>query len=394
MELTVGSVSLSASINETLNSRRSADTSLAQVCRVTPVSRVSVFGRRPVVSAEHSPFSRGGRSSRNWSFAEDITGLGCRLCIKGQKQSGTSHNSRWQASAVAEFSGTDTQDSGISARDDLSNADAAVHIIEEGETLTSIAKRYKTTVSRLASANEIEDVDVLQTGEELVIPFRAAGVRKVSSRLKSESPVVLNTARTKAYAKNARGLRTATTSGYDTPSTLSHVGEHSPFPVRTLAQVVIPLLLIAPIVGFCVRCAVDYIQERIHKEVRARQAELEIYYSRHRPRVNRWQGILDEDREEAADYTEAAAASDTLDDYRFRDERQIPTGYASIRAMSEESIANESDEERSSRQTQDYEEIRKSYAELESTYMKFLSDSGLSRSGYWRGSVTQLQEEI
>ena len=75
---------------------------------------------------------------------------------------------------------------------------------------------------------------------------------------------------------------------------------------------VIPLLLIAPIVGFCVRCAVDYIQERIHKEVRARQAELEIYYSRHRPRVNRWQGILDEDREEAADYTEAAAASDTL----------------------------------------------------------------------------------
>jgi hypothetical protein len=60
----------------------------------------------------------------------------------------------------------------------------------------------------------------------------------------------------------------------------------------------------------------------------------------------------------------------------------------------QESIANESDEERSSRQLQDYEEIRKSYAELESTYMKFLSDSGLSRSGYWRGSVTQLQEEI
>lgn len=173
------------------------------------------------------------------------------------------------------------------------------------------------------------------------------------------------------------------------------------------------------------------------------------------------------------------------DEYRFRNERQIPTGYASIRAMNEvrwhgfscictflyhfflntlegaqyyhqyghgaaiflrvwslwtayryespascyilfgrvfvflpvkvlgitvgtrnlgpkdicllllqESIANESDEERSSRQTQDYEEIRKSYAELESTYMQFLSDSGLSRSGYWRGSVTQLQEEI
>ena len=64
-------------------------------------------------------------------------------------------------------------------------------------------------------------------------------IMQVSSRLKSESPVVLNTARTKAYAKNARGLRTATTSGYDTPSTLSHVGEHSPFPVGTLVRILI-----------------------------------------------------------------------------------------------------------------------------------------------------------
>lgn len=69
-------------------------------------------------------------------------------------------------------------------------------------------------------------------------------------------------------------------------------------------------------------------------------------------------------------------------------------GCKEILLLLQESIANESDEERSSRQSQDYEEIWKSYAELESTYMKFLSDSGLSRSGYWRGSVTQLQEEI
>lgn len=48
----------------------------------------------------------------------------------------------------------------------------------------------------------------------------------------------------------------------------------------------------------------------------------------------------------------------------------------------------------SSTQTQDFEEIRKSYAELESTYVKFLSDSGLSRGGYWRGAVPQLQEDL
>lgn len=132
MELTTGSISLSASINETLNCRMSVDTALAQVCRVTPISRVSVFGRRPFVSAEHTPFLRGGRSSPSWrKFSEDIPGLGCRLYITGQKKTRPSHNSRWQATAVAEFSGTDTEDIGSSARDDLSNADMAVYIIEE-----------------------------------------------------------------------------------------------------------------------------------------------------------------------------------------------------------------------------------------------------------------------
>jgi hypothetical protein len=132
MELTTGSISLSASINETLNCRMSVDTALAQVCRVTPISRVSVFGRRPFVSAEHTPFLRGGRSSPSWrKFSEDIPGLGCRLYITGQKKTRPSHNSRWQATAVAEFSGTDTEDIGSSARDDLSNADVAVYIIEE-----------------------------------------------------------------------------------------------------------------------------------------------------------------------------------------------------------------------------------------------------------------------
>lgn len=57
--------------------------------------------------------------------------------------------------------------------------------------------------------------------------------------MKSETPVVINTARTKAYAKSVRALRTATTSGYDTPSTLSHVGELSSIPVGTLVRILI-----------------------------------------------------------------------------------------------------------------------------------------------------------
>ncbi len=55
---------------------------------------------------------------------------------------------------------------------------------------------------------------------------------------------------------------------------------------------------------------------------------------------------------------------------------------------------NQTEEEQDVRQQQDFEEIRKSYAELESTYTKFLSDSGLSSVEYCRVGVHLLQEDI
>jgi hypothetical protein len=55
---------------------------------------------------------------------------------------------------------------------------------------------------------------------------------------------------------------------------------------------------------------------------------------------------------------------------------------------------NQTEEEQDVRQQQDFEEIQKSYAELESTYTKFLSDSGLSSVEYCRVGVHLLQEDI
>lgn len=60
----------------------------------------------------------------------------------------------------------------------------------------------------------------------------------------------------------------------------------------------------------------------------------------------------------------------------------------------QEALEKETEAERDLRQQQDFEQIQKSYAELESTYTKFLSDSGLSRGGYWRSGVHQLQEDV
>jgi LysM repeat protein len=39
-----------------------------------------------------------------------------------------------------------------------------------GDTLTAIAKQYDATVERIAVLNNISDADLLQTGQELVIP--------------------------------------------------------------------------------------------------------------------------------------------------------------------------------------------------------------------------------
>jgi LysM repeat protein len=46
----------------------------------------------------------------------------------------------------------------------------AVHIVRDGETLTSIAAHYHTTIYVLIAANHLKDGDALYVGERLVIP--------------------------------------------------------------------------------------------------------------------------------------------------------------------------------------------------------------------------------
>ena len=45
-----------------------------------------------------------------------------------------------------------------------------IHVVERGETLTSIAAEFGVTVDALKAANEIEDPNLIFVGQELVIP--------------------------------------------------------------------------------------------------------------------------------------------------------------------------------------------------------------------------------
>lgn len=51
-----------------------------------------------------------------------------------------------------------------------STAHAGVHVVRRGETLSGIARRYNTTVTRLAHANNLSNANLILAGQRLRIP--------------------------------------------------------------------------------------------------------------------------------------------------------------------------------------------------------------------------------
>ncbi len=52
-------------------------------------------------------------------------------------------------------------------------ASLTIYVVQHGDTLWKIAKKYYTTIESLVKLNEIEDVDVIKVGDKLIIPGRA-----------------------------------------------------------------------------------------------------------------------------------------------------------------------------------------------------------------------------
>jgi len=58
----------------------------------------------------------------------------------------------------------------------LAQSDAPIiHVVESGDTLYSIAQRYGSTVEAIAEANGISNVNLLEVGQELIIPTGGTG---------------------------------------------------------------------------------------------------------------------------------------------------------------------------------------------------------------------------
>ncbi len=59
-------------------------------------------------------------------------------------------------------------------------SDTNTHVVAKGETLTSIAKQHKVTISELQKLNHIENDRKLQIGQTLVIPNAATAAASPS----------------------------------------------------------------------------------------------------------------------------------------------------------------------------------------------------------------------
>lgn len=57
----------------------------------------------------------------------------------------------------------------------LSPVASTTYTVQAGDTLSAIARRFGTTVEAIVAANNLTDPDLIQVGQELVIPQGGAG---------------------------------------------------------------------------------------------------------------------------------------------------------------------------------------------------------------------------
>lgn len=227
---------------------------------------------------------------------------------------------------------------------------AAVHhycyTVKEGDTLTSIANKFKTTVQSIAFSNKIVDLDYVPAGKLLLIPLQSTNSDEVNT--KADLPSSLMESLQRAELNNVV-MQTGSS-----PSTLPMLA--CPFSTQTYhVKLASSLLVLFAIFSF-VKKYISDLETTRHQEVLRQQEEKEVHDAYHWPKLRRWQGILDEDRK--VDEVDGALLSDGQTILDLEDEK-----------------------------------LRESYAQLESVYVKFLADSGLSKSGYWRGGVPPASEE-
>ncbi|KAL0326407.1 UNVERIFIED_CONTAM: hypothetical protein Sradi_5210000 [Sesamum radiatum] len=223
----------------------------------------------------------------------------------------------------------------ISCRDQDISKKILVHLVKDGENLSSISKLYGVPIHDIAAVNKgIVDVDLVSQGQHLNIPSASAG--DAQGIHEHQWPKA-----TPCLEFNTRQWNQILT----IPSSCQ----------LPLAKTTGSFLVLVPLIAFCIRCIIGACQNRVARNLR-HQALNKSGVHRHPCNSMRWKTILSELRE-----PNALDAEPEMDSDPFSEEQEQVH----------------------------FEEIFHSYAKLEDDYQKFLAECGMSNWGYWRGGSPQ-----
>ncbi|KAH9781461.1 hypothetical protein KPL71_008483 [Citrus sinensis] len=257
-----------------------------------------------------------------------------------------------------------------------------VHVVKEGETLTSISKQYGVSVYSIAAVNKnIVDVDLVFEGQRLNIPSSVreelqATVKNVISsfdlkeihrrslnvfygRLDKRHISMQITHRLPHVSSDGRG-------GLEIGFCLKGVEfslDLTSISILLQAKTTGYFLVVVPLIAFCIRCMIGAFHTRIaggsgHQVANGSKG-------RHPgSKTVRWKSALRDIIEEDLDSGSRPRTNDPVEE---QDQAQPLVSF---------------------------EESSHAYRKLEDDYEKFLSECGMSKWGYWRGVAAEAQLSI
>ncbi|XP_057793698.1 uncharacterized protein LOC131010266 isoform X1 [Salvia miltiorrhiza] len=211
-----------------------------------------------------------------------------------------------------------------------------VHVVKEGETLTSISKLYGVPVLEIADSNkEIADVNIVFEGQRLQIPSAVAGCAQLCD---FEGHLLPN--------GSAR-------LGFHIRQWKTQISSTMPFHQFSIAKAAGSFPILVAVVALCIVCIMGAFRIILAKNSRQKSADKSSNCAR-------WRTALSELRDPDSLDAESAPDSDLQLQPLPDDKEQFHL-----------------------------EDASHGYNKLEGEYEKFLSECGMSSYGYWRGGSPQ-----
>ncbi|KAK3426528.1 hypothetical protein EUGRSUZ_F02959 [Eucalyptus grandis] len=224
--------------------------------------------------------------------------------------------------------------------------ECSVHVVREGETLSSISKRYGIPIHPIVTLNKsIVDHELVYEGQVLKIPLSKRYAEK------TEKKKLLKKFDIPQKHRNASKMLDAFSQQKSFTVLISHQLPYA----KTTGY----FLVLVPLIAFCIRCITSVLCTRVAGYLR-REDNIEPKQHHQVPKSKRWKSALLDAKELDVSDPESKSDIGTFVQCPSEDQAQSSSG-----------------------------DTFQAYGKLEEDYQKFLSECGISNSGYWRGGLDE-----